>query len=448
MRSRYLERAKGWPQSMLLKNLNKTAHMLALAAIALLSAVHAQQPTHICDPMSYGARADGVTKDTKAMQKAIDVCAKSGGGTVRIAQGTMLIAPIVLKSHITLEVVKGAKLLGSPDPKDYPQSSIVNGNTPQPLIYSDHAEDITITGGGIIDGNGEPFWKKAKETPGKIAGAHTRPRLIVFDHTNHVRMHDITVQNGAQWQITPYFDNDVDIHNIRVIAPADSPNTDGIDPFSSHHVRIAHVFIDVGDDNVAVKSGMPGSKGDEEPCTDITVTDAVFGHGHGMSIGSEGTGGMQQVYAERIHFKNTTNGIRIKSARDRGNHNMGDFHFTDITMEDVKYPILIDHYYHAPSEVHFPRDDARPQPITRKTPIYHNISITNLKATGAKIAAIVAMLPESPLHSITLKNVSIDAEQGMLVMNATVKAINLTLRVEKGKPFTELVNGRVLVARQ
>lgn len=409
--------------------------------------VQAEESARVCDPVRYGAKADGVTKDTKALQKAIDVCAKEGGGIVRIAHGTMLITPIVLKSHVTLEVARGAVLLGSADAKDYPESSIVNGKTPQPLIYSDHAEDITITGGGVIDGNGEAFWKTAKAVSGKIAGAHTRPRLIVFDHTDHIRMHDITVQNGAQWQITPYFANDVDIHDIRVTAPADSPNTDGIDPFSSHHVRISHVFIDVGDDNVAVKSGMPGSKGNEEPSTDVTVTDSVFGHGHGMSIGSEGTGGMQDVHVARIHFKGTTNGIRIKSARDRGNHNMGNFDFTGITMEGVKYPILIDHYYHDPSEVHFPHDDVRPQPISRKTPVYHDISITNLKAAGAKIAVIVAMLPESPLNSITLKNVDIDAEQGMLVMNATIKADNLKIRAQKGKPITELVNGKVIFTK-
>lgn len=413
---------------------------LLLSALVLSLPVAAQT---VCDPHSFGAVADGKTKDTAALQKAIDTCAAKGGGTVRLSGGTFLTTPILLKSHITLEVAKGAMLLGSPDPADYPASGIVNGHTPHPLIYSENAEDITITGGGIVDGNGKPFWAKAKEG-GKIAGAHTRPRLIVFDKTKHISMHDITVQNGAQWQITPYESSDIDIHDIRVLAPGDSPNTDGIDPFSCHHVKISHVYISVGDDNVAVKSGLPGTKGFREPSTDVTVTDSEFGTGHGLSIGSEGTGGVQDVHAAHITFKDTTNGIRIKSSRDRGNKDMGRFDFDDMKMSGVKYPILVDQYYHAPSEIRFPHDDSKPQPIGPLTPYFHDISISNVKADGAKIAVIIAALPETPLTSIKLKNIDIRAESGMEVMNATVTADNVLIRPQKGAPITLLTGGKMI----
>lgn len=419
--------------------------LLCFLTWGMLVATSASART-VCNVRTYGAVGNGKTKDTAALQRAIDACAETGG-VVRLANGTFLTGPILLKSHITLEVDKGATLLGSPDAEDYPPVDMVNPHTPQPLISSLDAEDITITGGGVIDGNGEPFWERARANPGKgnkIAGAHTRPRLIVFDRTRHIDMHDITVENSASWQITPLDSSDIDIHDIRVLAPGNSPNTDGIDPFSCHHVVISHVYISVGDDNVAVKSGMPGAKGYHAPSTDITVTNSEFGTGHGMSIGSEGSGGMQGVHVSHILMRGTENGIRIKSSRNRGNRDMGFFYFNDIVMENVKYPILVDQYYHDPSETRFPENDTKKQPIGPLTPHYHDITISNVKATGAKIAAIIAALPESPLTSITLKNVDIGAETGMRIMNATVTLDNVRIHPKSGKPIMVLTGGKVI----
>ena len=120
------------------------------------------------------------------------------------------------------------------------------------------------------------------------------------------------------WQLVPYYSDDVTIRNIKILAPARSPNTDAIDPFSSSNVHIEHVYADVGDDDIAIKSGMPNSPGPDAPSRDITITDCTFLHGHGLSIGSEIAGGAQNIRAERIHFEGTDNGIRVKANRDRG----------------------------------------------------------------------------------------------------------------------------------
>lgn len=413
---------------------------LLLATVSLSPLLHAQT---VCDVKTYGAVGDGKTKDTASIQKAIDTCAQTGGIVRLSGNAIYLTAPILLKSHTTLEVSKGSMLLGSPDPEDYPKIDAVNNHTPTPLIYALDAEDLTIDGGGVIDGNGQPFWRRAKAGD-KIEGAHTRPRLIVFNHSKNIDIHNITVQNGASWQITPIDSSDIDIHDIRVTAPGDSPNTDGIDPFSCHHVKISHVYISVGDDNVAVKSGLPGHTGYRDPSTDITVTDAEFGTGHGMSIGSEGTGGMQDVHVSHIIMKGTTNGIRIKSARDRGNKDMGRFDFNDIRMENVQYPIMIDHYYHHPSETRFPENDTVKQPIAQLTPFFHDITISNVKATGAKIAVIVATLPETPLTTLTLKNIDISAQTGMKVENATVTLENVVIRPASGPAISLLAGGKVV----
>ncbi len=319
---------------------------IRLTMLAMLAgALPAMAAGRVCDARSYGAKADGTTKDTKAIQAAIDDCAKAGG-VVKLADGTFLSAPIVLKSRITLDVEKGATLLGSPDHEDYPKKIEFRGPGFQALISATNAEHVSIVGGGTIDGNGESWWTLARtqKNAGVLGSENSRPRGIVFDHCRHVRIEGVTVQNAPYWQIVPYYTDDVTIRNVRILAPARSPNTDAIDPFSSSNVVIDHVYADVGDDNIAIKSGMINSPGPDDPSKNITITDCEFEHGHGLSIGSEIAGGAQNIRAERIHFKGTDQGIRIKANRDRG-ADVSKISFKDITMEDVRTSILISEYY-------------------------------------------------------------------------------------------------------
>jgi polygalacturonase len=391
----------------------------------------------ICDARSYGAKADGTTKDTLALQKAIDDCARKGGGVVQLARGTFLSGPIVLKSHITLEIDSGATLLGSQDTSDYPAMREMREDAIQPLISATNAQDVAIRGGGTIDGAGQPWWAEVyahKDSLDYVAAK--RPRLIFFDHSKQILIEGVTIQNSASWQVTLYYSDGVTVRNAKILAPEHSPNTDGVDPFSSHHVSISHMTIDVGDDNVAIKSGQPGSPGPDDPSTDITVTDCTFLHGHGMSIGSEVSGGVQNVQVARVHFKGTANGVRVKSNRDRGG-DIGPLDFRDVIMEDVATPVLITEYYPRIPE----RDSA--QPVTRLTPHFHDISITNLSATGAKTAGFIVGLPESPITSITLSNVHIGAEKGMTICNATVAAHDFTVHAASGAPLIMLERAQV-----
>jgi hypothetical protein len=402
------------------------ARALLILALGYGAAAHAAT---LCDAGSYGAKADGTTKDTLALQRAIDDCAGKGGGTVRLARGTFLTGPIVLKSHITLQIDSGATLLGSQDRADYPGVREMREDAIQPLIGASNAEDISIRGGGTIDGAGQPWWAEVyahKDSPDYVAAK--RPRLIFFDHSKQILIEGVTIQNSASWQVTLYYSGDVTIRNAKILAPEHSPNTDGVDPFSSHHVAISHVTIDVGDDNVAIKSGQPGSPGPDDPSTDISVTDCTFLHGHGMSIGSEVSGGVENVHVARMHFKGTANGVRVKSNRDRGS-DIGHLDFRDVTMEDVATPVLITEYY-----PHIPDHDSA-QPVTRLTPHFHDISITNLSATGAKTAGFIVGLPESPITSIILSNVHISAEKGMTISNATVTAHDFAVKAAGGAPF-------------
>jgi polygalacturonase len=410
---------------------------LALIA-ASATALHAART---CNPRDFGAKADGTTKDTAAIQKAIDTCAAKGGGTARLTAGTYLSAPVVLKSNITLQLDKGATLLGSPDHADYPTITEFRLPGVQALVSATNAENVSITGDGTIDGNGESWWQMARTVrdAGVMGNPHPRPRLVVFDHCKHVRVEGVTIQNSPMWQLVPYYSDDVVIHNIHVLAPQHSPNTDAVDPFSSSNVRIDHLYADTGDDDIAIKSGAIDSPGGDDPSRDIAISDCTFLHGHGLSIGSEIAGGARNILAERIHFDGTDNGIRVKANRDRGN-DVSNLVFRDIDMKDVKNPLVISQYYPRilPSE-----SAVAPAPVTRLTPHFHNIVIQNVTATGAAMAGAIVGLPEAPVTDIVLQNVNLSGEKGLSIGYANVTGQNVKVEAAQGDAIIKMAGANV-----
>ena len=410
-------------------------------AITLLMVLSAG-PLHAatCNVRAYGAKGDGVTKDTAAIQAAIDACAKKGGGTVRLTAGTYVSAPIELKSNITLHLDQGATLLGSPDHADYPPATEFRLPDTQPLIGATNAENVTIDGQGTVDGNGQSWWDEARRNRdhGILGTGHPRPKLVIFDHCKHVRVEGVTVENSPMWQLVPYYSDDVVIRNVRILAPQHSPNTDAIDPFSSSNVLIEHVYSDVGDDNVAIKSGPINSPGPDSPSTNITIRDCTFMHGHGVSVGSELSGGAENILAEHIHFEGTDNGIRVKANRDRG-HDVGHLVFRDLDMKDVKYAIVISEYY---PHILPPADEA-PQPVGRLTPHFHDITIENLTATGSTMAGAIVGLPESPVENVVLDHVKISAQTGLTIGYANVTGTNVQIEAAQGEPIIKDAGAQV-----
>jgi polygalacturonase len=400
------------------------------AILAGMASVPAMAAGKVCDVKTYGAKGDGTTKDTIAVQKAIDECtAGKGGGTVEVPAGTYVIAPIVLKSNMTLHLAKDATLLGSPDMTDYSKVVFARHPTVQPLVGSVNAENITINGEGTIDGNGHIWWDYVRgvRNSGVLGTDHPRPMGVVFDHSKHIRMEGVTVQNSGFWQIVPYYADDLVFRNLRVLAPL-SPNTDAIDPFSSSNIVIDHVFASTGDDNVAIKSGEINSPGPDDPSKNITITDCTFERGHGISIGSEIAGGVQNVHVERVTFKGTDNGIRIKSARDRGN-DVSNISYKDITMENVKIAIYITEFYASRD----PEGEVPAEPVTRLTPKFHDITMENVTAIGSGVAASIVGLPESPVLGLTLKNVHLEGKTGMSIAYAKVTMDNVTVKADTGE---------------
>jgi polygalacturonase len=412
--------------------------MVGVAALLMVTAARAEGVGRLCDVRAFGAKGDGVTKDTVAIQAAIDACA-SGKGTAILTAGMYLSAPIVLKSGTTLKLEKGATLLGSQEMKDYPAKTEFRTPGLQALVSATNATDVKITGEGTIDGAGEPWWAEARKVKDAgVMGVNPRPRLVVFDHCKHVVLEGVTIQNSPMWQVVPYYSDDVTIRDVKILAPPHSPNTDAIDPFSSSHVRIEQVVADVGDDDIAIKSGAIGSPGPDDPSTDITITDCTFLHGHGLSVGSEIAGGARNILAERISFEGTDNGIRVKANRDRGN-DVGNLVFRDITMKNVKNAVIVSEYY--PKVL--PPEGETAQAVTRLTPHFHDIVIENVTATGSDVAGAIVGLPESPVKNIVLRNVKIAAQKGLTIGFADVTAVGLDVEAADGKGIVLVEGGRV-----
>jgi polygalacturonase len=409
------------------------------AALVALGTTFAAGQT-VCDPRTFGAKADGKTNDAVAIQKAIDTCSAKKG-TVKLAGGEFVSGPLEIKSNVTFSVAKDAKLLASVDRSDYRKATLMRQATVEPFLHVLNAENVTITGGGVIDGRGQVWWDYVKgvKDAGVLGTDHPRPMGMLIDHSKHVTVEDITVENSGFWQIVPYYSEYLTFRNIRVLGPKrGAPNTDGLDPFSSSHILIEHYYSDTGDDNIAIKSGAIDSPGPDAPSTDIEIRDCEFKSGHGLSIGSEVSGGVQHVHVERVSFQGTDQGIRVKANRDRGS-DISDLTFKDITMDDVRTSILISEYY--PKVM--PDGPVPAAPVQRLTPHFHNIRIENVKSTRSDWAGVVVGLPESPVVDIVLKNVTIQAKKGFQVGYATVELDGVKIDSADGKPMTMGPEGKI-----
>jgi polygalacturonase len=384
-----------------------------------------------------GFIGDGKTDNTRALQNAIDSCYNSGGGTVKLINGIYMTGPITLRSNVTLQVDSGATLLGTPNFKAYypagADTSLPMPSSLQPLIAASNADSITITGTGIIDGNGKPWWDAYNN--GSIS---VRPRLIQLKRCTNVTIENISLQNSPQFHVSLQYCWYVTVTNVSIFAPDWSPNTDGIDPATSHFVKILNCKINTGDDNVALKSGSYDPTNPNAGTSNIVVSGCTFLHGHGMSIGSETNGGVDSVFVSDCTFDSTDNGLRIKSYRGAGG-NVRNIVYKNIRMKNVKHPIWFSEYY--PS-IPSPSDPA--QPVNSLTPYFHNIIIDSLTADSGSTSSpgcVIVGVPEMPLKDIVLKDVNVSGTYGLLIRNATVYAYHSNFNATSGASITNQVNG-------
>ena len=314
----------------------------------------------------FGAVGDGVTDNTVAFEKAVASLAKQGGGHLVVPAGIFLTGPVALKDRIDLHLERGAMILLSPDKRAHLRKGRV-----VPGISAGKCQDVSITGEGIIDGNGE-WWRGVKR--GKVSDTEwnafrrmggtvtddgnlwypfdlkafpniaetfqaqekMRTHLVRFTDCERVLVQGVTIQNAPKFHLVPQRCQDVVIDGVTVRCPWNAQNGDGIDLMHCRRALVTRCTVDVGDDGICLKAGSGQEALKAGPCEDILVTGNTVFHGHGgFVIGSDFSGGVHRVVVRDNTFSGTDTGLRFKSAPGRGGP-CRDIFISEIRMSDIQ----------------------------------------------------------------------------------------------------------------
>ena len=403
-----------------------TAYTLTLSDEEEPFSFRTEGETFALSVRDFGAAGDGVHDDTAAIQSALDFL--PAGGRLIFPTGTYLSLPLRLKSHTTLELKRGATLLGSTEREKYPilpgevmdpvtGESRITGTFEgliqpmyQSLLSAQNGSDIQVVGQGVIDGNAQnsDFWTGFREFPA------TRPRLVSLLHCDTVTFHGVTAQNSPSWNFHPFHCQQVGFYDISVLAPKVSPNTDAIDPEACDGVDIVGCRLSVGDDCIAIKSGkLELAERFDWPAIRHTVRNCLMEFGHGaVTLGSESAMGIRQLTVSQCFFRETDRGLRIKTRRGRGERcDISDIAFENIRMDGVLTPIVINMWYNCCDPDRFSEYvwSRQKLPVDRRTPHLGAFRFSNMVCTGAQVAACyIDGLPERPIDSVTFENVTVD----------------------------------------
>ena len=347
---------------------------------------------------------------TAWLQDAIDRAASRGGGQVRIPTGLHRTGALRLRSGINLHLEAGAVLQFVPDPALYPAVDArwegAVGTVHSPCLFAQGETDLAITGFGTIDGGGAAWWDTFQNHRGELA--HPRPTLIGLHDCERITIRDVVLRSSPAWTVHPALCDDVTITNIRISNPADSPNTDGINPESCRNVRISDCHIDVGDDCIAIKAGTERTP-DRVACENIVITGCTMVHGHGgVVIGSEMSGGVRNVVISNCVFQGTDRGIRVKTRRDRGG-TVEDVRVTNVVMDDVLCPITVNPFYFCGPDGKDPHvGDRSARPVDGGTPQIRGLRLAHVTARNVHASAgHIFGLPEAPLTDLSIHDLTI-----------------------------------------
>jgi polygalacturonase len=421
--------------------LASSASQLAKARTSSVAPALPVIPEQIYNITNYGAVGDSVATNTTAIQAAIKAAASEGGGTVEVPAGVYLCGPVQLADHIRLRLDAGAVLRMLPLEK-YPGGTMDPAN----FISGVGLHDVAITGSGIIDGQGTPWWPYARQL-----GAR-RPRMIGLSSCDRVLIEQVTLTNSPMFHIAiGGKSSNVTVRRVTIRAnPSTDPvlpshNTDACD-VSGSTILIQDCDVSVGDDNFTCGGGT----------SDVLITNCVYGYGHGVSIGSHTRGGVSNLTVINCTFHDTECGIRIKSDRDRGGL-VQNLSYLNLRMANVGCPILIYGAYMATNRQYRALQTLTPEiaasyparSITDRTPAYRDITFSNITATAqsGRRAGLIWGLPEMPVTNVLLQQVNITADKPFGIYNAQgVRLVDCKVVTPAGLNRLSCTNAQVTIA--
>ena len=450
------------------------------------------------DLRDFGAVGDGLTLNSEAFSKAISHLEAAGGGHLVVPDGIWLTGPITLKSNIDLHVTPDAVILFSPERDLYPiVETVFEGLDTRRCISpvnADGARNISITGGGTIDGSGDSWrqvkrskmapsqWKSLLSSGGftnskgdvwypdssswrgslvsdsfnvpqglesdeewESVKTYLRPVMIGLKECTNVLLKDVTFQNSPCWNIHPLMCRNVTVDNITVRNPSYSQNGDGIDIDSCEGVVIVNSTFDVGDDAICIKSGKDeDGRRRARPTRNLIVDNCTVYRGHGgFVVGSEMSGGVSNISVTRCRFLGTDVGLRFKSCRGRGGV-VENIYVSGITMMDIPAePLLFDLHYGGKSAVESAEDgdgtgyDIEMMPVDETTPEFRNIHINGIVCSGSSRAMYFNGIPEKNISGITVTDCLISSRRGADILYSDgVVLRDVGIRQEEGTGFS------------
>jgi polygalacturonase len=444
----------------LCRRLSPFAAFLAIAILPWSAhAITAKRPVFSVN--SYGAKPDGITIDTQAIQAALDVAGKARHAMVTFAPGTYLTGAIFVKSGTELHIPKGVTLRAVHGLKNYPLEETriagIDMRWPAAVINVYEQDNVSITGHGTVDGRGKYWWNGYWEIRRKYDKIglrwaadydDRRPRLIEFYRSNHIQLASLRLIRSPFWTVHICYSSHVlvDGITIRNNIGGRGPSTDGVDIDSSDHVLVENADISDNDDALCLKSGRDSDGlSVNRPTEDVVIRNSIVREGAAaVTFGSETSGGFRNIDIYNIRAVSPVpSGILFKSAHTRGgwadNVNIHDIHLTGVSI-----PVHITmnwnpsySYAHIPSGLkNVPRYYhilATPVPPSLGLPHFRNVHIWNVTATGAQRAFDVSAMPSAPLVNFTLNKIHISAQTAGTISNARGWAIShVTVKTADG----------------
>ena len=415
---------------------NMPVAMPAVAAPAI--------PGNTVNIKDFGGVGDGLTLNTEAFSKAISALNKQGGGHLVVPAGIWLSGMISLKDNIDLHLEKNAILLASPDKNLFiKEKDGKKDKKCSPMISASKRKNVSITGEGIIDGNGA-YWRpvkrsKVSDTEWKefkdLGGTETeggklwfpfnlknygniadtpeaqekmRTHLIRITDCENVLVEGVTIQNSPKFHLIPTRCTNVIVDGVTIRCPWNAQNGDALDISSCRNVLIVNNVIDAGDDGICMKGGAGESGVKYGPCENILIENNTVFHAHGgFVIGSEYSGGMKNIVVRDNRFCGTDTGLRFKSGIGRGGKTEG-IYISDIYMTDIKDEAIVFDCTYIDKKYSVKEDDGKPGAVAKDAPFapeFCDIHISNVTCRNVKTAISVTGLPGmNCVHDVTIDN--------------------------------------------